>query len=395
MTNTILGSEMASDAGLLPITGEYVRNSAASKKVRILMMQHALRDTADFVKSLLECGFAVDGFLAKPNSIEQESLSQIESYGINVIREPEDVRPYEWFEAVGNIDRILEISALKARRNLQKLVVVDVGGYFLEPLKRLRTKSLEHIAGVCEVTSFGHHRYANSSAALPVPVLSIARSPLKQAEAIFVGETVVQATEDVLRETGRVLQGKRCGVIGFGMIGKQIAHSLRKRGMNVSVRDADCLRGLEARLEGFEIDLSVEGTLSKSHVVFSATGKQAVSFKQIEKHAIPGAVFVSGGSRANEFDVVSLESLERLEGLSDHLASHVFPNGKTIHLVNNGKAANFLKSGTPEEVMDIVFAELFCCIERLAISNGGEHLLSQLDEMARQRIAKSWLQAVA
>ncbi len=63
------------------------------------------------------------------------------------------------------------------------------------------------IHGVVEVTTFGHNRYLSSGLTFPFPVISIAKSRLKQAEAVYVGETVVQATEDMLREVGYVLKG--------------------------------------------------------------------------------------------------------------------------------------------------------------------------------------------
>ena len=60
-------------------------------------------------------------------------------------------------------------------------------------------------------------------------------------------------------------------------------------------------------------------------------------------------------------------------------------------LLNSGKAANFLKSGTPEEVMDIVFAELFRCIEILAANCFQPGRIHELGKNEHQQIAASWL----
>jgi adenosylhomocysteinase len=375
----------------MPVTAELVANSRSSDSKHLVIMQHALRDTAFFVKELLKRGFSIGAFLAKPNSIEEEHIDAISQLGVHVLREPPGGRPYQWYEGTRVLDEVVASSVDEARRRGQRAVFVDVGGYFAGPLRHAPTALIPYIAGVVEVTTFGHRRYEALAADMPVPVVSIARSPLKEAEAIYVGETVVQATEDMLRDAGRVLLGKTCGLIGYGMIGANIASALRNRGVAISVADTDPLRALHAALEGFPVK-STKDLLDSAQVIFSATGSQTVSVGDLISMNRSDVMLVSGGSRANEFDVEGIKELGRMTPRSLDLSEYDLPNGKKVILANSGKAANFLKSGTPEEIMDIVFAELFSCIECIGEELGSLGLVNELSDERRGQIARRWLE---
>lgn len=353
-------------------------------------MQHALRDTAHFIQLLLDHGTQVGTFVAKPNSIEDSAISRIESMGLRIVREPDGSPPYSVYEGSDLLVQLLREEAELAERSNRKLVILDVGGYFLRPLRMLSDEFNETVVGVTEVTTFGHIRYAGNLDLLSFPVMSLARSPLKDAEAVHVGETVVQATEDMLREVGYILNGKKCGVIGHGMIGSRIADALKRRQVQVRIGDRDQTTELHAVLNGTDTD-SISGLLSESDILFSATAGQSVTIEML-KSAKDGIMLVSGGSRANEFDVAGIRSAATLvQTLPGNLEKFTFPWGKACVLANKGKAANFLKGGSPEEVMDVVFAEQARCLSALVqgeLSRGKLHELSGGD---RNEIAEIWL----
>lgn len=269
------------------------------------------------------------------------------------------------------------------------MALLDVGGYFLKPLIELSEEFSSTIAGVVEVTTFGHNRYTANAAKFPYPIVSLARSPLKDAEAVHVGETVVQATEDMLREVGYILTGKRCGVIGYGMIGSRISDALKRRGIPVKIGDKSNSLELHARLNGTET-ATVEELLRDCDIVFSATATQSISVDML-KEARDGIMLVSGGSRANEFDVPGIESVaQACEELPGRLQKFTFPWGKSCVLANKGKAANFIKGGSPEEVMDVVFAEQAKCLSELAVGQLSPGRVHELSGGDRNGIASIW-----
>lgn len=72
---------------------------------------------------------------------------------------------------------------------------------------------------------------------LPCPVISVARSPLKDPEDYLVGQSVVFSTEAVMRGRGDILHGRPSLVIGFGKLGSSIARLLQAKGVHVTVLD--------------------------------------------------------------------------------------------------------------------------------------------------------------
>ena len=376
---------------LMPVTVEQISSSATSAtKAKLIVMQHALRDTAVFLQALVDAGFVVECFLAKPNSIEVDYLSQIKEIARTTVTEPKGYLPYQWYEEPGNLDGILVEVIEKAKADRRPVFIIDVGGYFAAPLRRLSEQELFYVKGVCEVTSFGHKRYLDQADGINVPVMSIARSPIKRAEAVFVGDTVVQATEDILRHEGKILRGRECAVFGFGMIGSEIGRCLKKRGQNVLVYEPDPLIALQAGLEGFDVVTDKQSALKNSEVVFAATGSRSISFADVNDYARNDVVLASGGSRANEFAVRELETRSISQSASRYSTTYTLQSGKRIHLLNQGKAVNFLKSGTPEEIMDLVFAELFKCMEYVLGGSPKTNCVTELERHLQAELAFAW-----
>ena len=376
---------------LMPVTNSLLKENGHASKTRLLVMQHALRDSAEFVESLRESGVAIDIFVAKPNSVDQKAISRIKNCGVEVVTEPEGTpRPYDYYEGTSVLYDLIVQECRAARSEGRKLVIVDVGGYFCAPLARISREMKDHIAGVVEVTTFGHRRYSHAASNLTVPIYSIARSPLKEAEANYVGDSVIRATEDLFQSAGQGLSGKVCGVVGFGMIGSKIARTLQDRKIRALVTDSSSTVMLQARLAGFEVRYKSE-LLAEADVVFSATGSRAIELPDVMS-AKGGVTLISGGSRANEFDVSGIRrfathSTEVVPGLT----RHEFPAGKACFIANNGKAVNFLKDGTPEEYMDIVFAEISSAISLLLEESAEPGKIWEVSDHIRDNISDRWL----
>ena len=140
---------------------------------------------------------------------------------------------------------------------------------------------------------------------IPLPVLSVARSRLKEIEARFVGRDAVVAVDLLLRNLGVAVSGRNALMVGYGMIGKNVARSLRSYDLNVSVYDKLDHRNLQAFIDGFQIHKKRE--FLKSADIISATGAKAISFEEIEE-CKPNVILISVGSRDTEFfDVAAVK----------------------------------------------------------------------------------------
>jgi len=376
---------------LLPTTSACLAAFSGLDNVRLVVLQHALRDTRIFLEEAMYYGATVGCFVAKPNSVNDSALADIVALGIPVVCEPPGTEPpYSYYENSQALGDLLVEQIDSAKKEQKKLVLVDVGGYFCKPLLERKDIDVAAIAGVIEVTTFGHRRYSQVESSLEVPVLSVARSPLKEAEAAHVGTSVARAAEDMLQKAGFTLSGKVALMIGYGMIGQRIAHALAQRHVRTIVYDQSESKMLLAHLDGFETQ-TLAKALKSADLIFASTGGLALGLDQLAA-AKSGVVLFSGGSRKQEFDVRRIAGLAKShEKLTEELEEFTLPQNFKCIVANAGKAVNFLKDGTPEEVIDLVFAEIAESIRHVVTHDVLAGKLQELPSKRRDHIAGLWL----
>ncbi|MGR9179737.1 NAD(P)-dependent oxidoreductase (plasmid) [Rhizobium leguminosarum] len=362
-----------------------LESCVASTRTDLLIMQHIVPNTVNFVQLLLRNGFHIAAFIAKPLSVHEPSFQRLVDLGLRVIR-----KDYDALESDEFLDDLIAEAAEEARRRGHKLTIIDVGGYMRVALSRLREKDRGTINGVVEVTTFGHNNYTKWLPHLMAPVVSLARSPLKMAEAILVGDSAVVATDIILRKAGLMLQARSAGMIGFGAIGEPTAQAARAKGMRVIIHDTDPLKLALARLLGFEVAADKGHLLRNVDLVFASTGSRSVELSDLTG-AKDGITIISVGSKGNEYDISGLADISvSKKELGEELVEYRLANGKTIHVIRGGKAVNFYIQSCPDEAMDLVFAEQIACVEFLL----GQQPLAVLHELpaeVHRKIAQAWL----
>lgn len=352
-------------------------------KMSVVGILHALSDTQEFITHLLELGHEVPVIFAKPFSKNPEVIANMERLGVRV-----EQLDYDTLENTSilheTITRQLEVVS-------QPLVLIDVGGYFAKPLIELGAKDVRLPIGILEVTTFGHNRYLQALPAINVPILSIARSAIKDVEATFVGESAWLAVDSMLRDVGVSAFGKKVGIVGYGMIGRRVAAAARANGTHTVVFDKNPIKLLEARSFRHNVCLSLEELLSTCDIVISSTGTQAINISDMQD-ARNGIIFASAGSKANELDMTGIRNrAKQTRHVSKMITEFVMPSGKTVHILRNGAAVNFLIGSCPDETMDLVFAEMAEGCKRLVETNLDLHTIHEVNEVVRQRIATQWL----
>lgn len=366
------------------------RNHAALRGCRIILLEHILPTTEAFVRHLVDSGAEVFALIGKPYSVDPIVLKRLEESGIRV-----EVKPYKDLDDTDYLDEILNDAVAASISDKKQVVIAEVGGYFAAPLARMSPEYAQHISGVVEDTTFGHNRYLKTVTDISVPVFSVARSELKEIEARFVGQDAVQAMESVLRKHGITISGRRGLVVGYGMIGKNVAHSLKSHSLNVSVYDKHDYRNLRAYIDGFAIHKKRE-LIKHADIIFSATADQALSYEDIEE-CRNGVILASVGSRNTEFDMETMEeqALSK-QALCDHLTAYNLPNSKKVIVARNGTAVNFLLPSIPIEVLDLVFAEIFLCIV-LLLKRQPEYAPGEIHTLSStylSEVSRDWLRSV-
>lgn len=264
----------------------------------------------------------------------------------------------------------------------EKLIIIDIGGYFAPCLKMLsgNEAARKKILGIIEDTENGLQKYEDEIICAPhrlytepdqiplIRVASVARSHIKEAEDYNVGLSIVRATDTLLREHAHTLleRTESIGVIGFGKIGNSIAQSLKAQGIKaIRVHDTDSRKQTEAETLHFETIKGEEQRrkfLRTSRLLFCATGRKSLEgedFKWLSDN-----VYISSCTSADdEFDLTWLRANAKRLPSSDSaqneaIVTYVLKNGNRINFLCDGGAVNFAYNAVNGPSIYAVQAEL-------------------------------------
>ncbi|MBQ4612150.1 MAG: hypothetical protein IJB26_01220 [Clostridia bacterium] len=316
------------------------------REYRFIVVQHLMSDTYSFLTELLESGVEVDRLFVKEYSCDTAYYDALQGV---VARQMigGDMTPH--------YTAALREAIEKSKRDGKRVAVLDLGGEFAPIVAAADGNGVPIV--VVEDTAFGHRKYADITLNDPnIQLFSVAQSDFKEIEAIFVGEAVVSSTERVLRSLGKTLCGVNALLIGYGMIGKNVAAALRKRGCIVSVYDKQATRTCRAHFDGYRVG-GLHELLADNAVVIGATGETSLNDDDIA-YLRDGAVLVSASSKQVEF-------CERLLAGTDSVSEHVdlcrFAD-KAVYLLNGGYPINFIDRSVPDYIIEFMFAEMLMCL---------------------------------
>ncbi|HEM3633238.1 TPA: hypothetical protein U1C38_001066 [Streptococcus suis] len=369
------------------------RNRKLFENARIIILEHILETTENLIKLFTESGADVFSIVAKPYSIDKLVFKRL-SKRYKIIEEA-----YSTLENTDVLYKLLKEATEKSQNDKKDIIIIDVGGYFLPHLKKLHDEEpnlSKMIKGVIEDTTFGHNRYLKEIKTFKYPIFSVARSPLKEIEARFVGRDIVNATEQILRKSGILMSGRKALVVGYGMIGKNIALNLKRNDMDVYVYDASDEKNLHAFIDGYRIHKK-NVLLPNMDIIFFATGNPNGAFTVKDMNSCKnGVILVSGGSKNTEFDVTGLaeESVGKPSEISKYMLKYSIDAARDILILNNGTAVNFILPTLPTELLDIVFAEIVICACKILKHDRGKYSIGEIHssgESSRNEVAKDWL----
>jgi adenosylhomocysteinase len=314
--------------------------------------------------------------LPKPKSINSAARREVEQ------TTPVDTLSRELFT-----DPDAALDYFESRTAGENLVLLDVGGYFTPTLVDLHGRFSGRLAGVIEDTENGHRRYADLDK-LPCPVISVARSPLKDPEDFLVGQSVVFSTEAVMRSRGDILHGRPALVIGFGKLGSSIARLLHAKGVQVTVFDIDPVRRTQALAQGFTVARDRESALTRAGLVLCATGALSLRGEDFP-HLRNGAYVATVTSSEDELELDGLPDVYTRTMVGEHVTRYQ-TTGHYFYLANDGNAVNFLHGASVGPFIFLIQAEILAGIRMLTRGDlaPGMHEIPATDRAA---IAATWL----
>lgn len=330
----------------------------------LVLVTHMLPDRVAFIASLQRL-FAAVTAIAIPYSVD---LSVLERCPCPVLT-----------PTMGELD-----SETWTRNTFEALarrptVVLEIGGYF----SGLAHSAADHplLVGCVEDTEAGHRRYASRSPA--VPVISVARSPLKSAEDILIGASIAHSVEHVVRLRSCVLAGMKFVILGFGKVGESVALQLRMRGALVLVVEPSASRALRAIAHGFAL-LDHSSALSLADGVVACTGRPSLRVTDLDLLQ-DGCLLFSGSSRQVEYEEV-LPMVAGREGRFSRVPIDV----RTSFIVDEGYPTNFADGAEVGPILRAPQGEL---IVGAASVHNYPPGMNELSDRVREAIANTWRQA--
>ncbi|MFL6120297.1 adenosylhomocysteinase [Actinophytocola sp.] len=258
--------------------------------------------------------------------------TQYEAAG--VVPEADDNDPEEWKIILGTLRRSLAADGQKWTRTGQEIM------------------------GVTEETTTGVLRLYQLAAAgeLLFPAINVNDSVTKSKfdNRYGIRHSLV---DGINRGTDVLIGGKVAVVCGYGDVGKGAAESLRGQGARVIVTEIDPICGLQAAMDGYDVQ-RLEDVLPRADIVITTTGNKdivmAEHMAKMKHQAIVGNV----GHFDNEIDMAGLVATPGIRriNIKPQVDEFVFPDGHSIIVLSEGRLMNLGNAtGHPSFVMSNSF----------------------------------------
>jgi len=321
--------------------------------VQLGLCLHVTTETANLVRTLIAGGADVALCASNPFATQDDVAAALAAGGAEV-------------HAVRGDDTdawAARVAAVVARA---PRITLDDGADLLGALHLARPDLLDGLLGGTEETTTGlvRLRALQAEGKLACPVLAVNEALTERFNDRF--GTGQSALDGILRTTNLLLAGRTLVVLGYGWTGKGIALRAHGLGASVIVCEVDPLRGLEARMEGFEVMPALEAA-ERGDIFVTVTGVRDVLGSEHFERMKDGTVLANAGHFDVEIDVVALrESADSMREVRPLVEQFAF-GSRRLNLLAGGRVVNLAAAeGHPAAVMDISFALQALAVEELA-----------------------------
>lgn len=377
-------------SGRLKVLRELAAATTNPDGTRAIILQHLLPTTIEYI-DIINSVYPVDLIISIVYSNDPATVQVLRDKGYNVLVPPSI--EYMKNELWKDVASVLAASGAPT-------IYQEVGGYMSEWTHEL----VKHPAfkGCVEDTKGGLWRYqaAASAGKLRVPVLSMADTALKRVEDSLIGDACVYSLEKVMRtQLASIFDGLRCGVIGWGNIGKSCATALEGRNAVVSIYDINPVVSMLAFGRGY-YPMPLSQLLSESDIVMGCSGRRSIRVADL--HDIKnGAILCSASSKDIEIDLKGFAGLCDLEDVTGQgydlcpvTKYTVRSTGKHFYILANGTPIDFLDMPLQGAILDCTCSELFVCMRELSTNPHAPGILELVDSL-QLAVAQKWLPTYA
>ena len=322
------------------------------KNINISACLHVTTETANLLIALKNGGANVSCCASNPLSTQDDVAAHLtKDYGISTF-------------AIKGINNKGYYKHLVGSLNIKPNITMDDGCDLVSILHKSHKQYMKNIIGGTEETTTGVIRLESMSKnnVLNYPIIAVNNAFTKHLfdNRYGTGQSVL---DSIMRATNRLLSGKTFVVCGYGWCGKGLAMRAAGLGANVIVTEIDATKGLEAKMDGFQVMTGTEA-FKRADFICSVTGNLNVIDKKHFKIMKDGAII----SNAGHFNVeINIDALRKMASKTKKIRTDIeeFTIGKkTVCLLSDGRLVNLSAAeGHPSSVMDMSFANQALCAE--------------------------------
>ncbi|MGZ4259818.1 MAG: adenosylhomocysteinase [Solirubrobacteraceae bacterium] len=352
--------------------------------VRIAACLHVTAETANLVLTLVAGGAEAALCSANPLSTQDDvAAALVSDHGVEVrAMYGEGLETYA--------------EHIRALLSGSPQITIDDGADLQVTAHELGGDALGELIGGTEETTTGlvRLRRLEEQGKLACPVLAVNEARAERALNDRHG-TGQSAIDGIVRASHVLLAGQTVVVVGYGWAGLGIAERARGAGAAVIVCEIDPLRGLEARMAGYEVMPALEAA-RRGDIFVTVTGSRRVLHGEHFALMKDGALLATAGPFDVEIDLDELRSLATsgVQSVRPLVEQYRLGDGRRLNLLAHGRVVNLAAAeGHPAAVMDVSFALQALSVEELAVQRAqlppGVHPVpASIDrEVARLKLA--------
>uniref|UniRef100_A0A8C4EJ90 S-adenosyl-L-homocysteine hydrolase NAD binding domain-containing protein n=1 Tax=Dicentrarchus labrax TaxID=13489 RepID=A0A8C4EJ90_DICLA len=236
----------------------------------------------------------------------------------------------------------------------QPNMILDDGGDLTHWIYKKHPSLFKKLKGIVEESVTGIYRLYQLSKAgkLCVPAMNVNDSVTKQKfdNLYCCKESIVDGLK---RTTDVMFGGKQVVVCGYGEVGKGCCAALKALGAVVYVTEVDPICALQACMDGFRV-IKLSEVIRQVDLVITCTGNKNVVGREHLDRMKNGCIVCNMGHSSTEIELASLRTAElRWERVRPHVDHVIWPDGKRIVLLAEGRLLNLSCSTVPSLVLSI------------------------------------------
>ena len=325
--------------------------------VRIAACLHVTAETANLVLALVAGGAEAALCSANPLSTQDDvAAALVYNHGVEVrAMYGEGLNTYA--------------EHIRALLSGLPQITIDDGADLQVTAHELGGDVLGELIGGTEETTTGlvRLRRLEEQGKLACPVLAVNEARAERALNDRHG-TGQSAIDGIVRASHVLLAGQTVVIVGYGWAGLGIAERARGAGAAVIVCEIDPLRGLEARMAGYEVMPALEAA-TRGDIFVTVTGSRRVLHGEHFELMKDGALLANAGHFDVEIDLDELRSVATgVQTVRPLVEQYRLGDGRRLNLLAHGRVVNLAAAeGHPAAVMDVSFALQALSVEELVL----------------------------